>query len=266
MLDESCQTALHLASKHGHLNIVRRLLDAGALAYLVDNHRFMAIHHAAAARHTAMVDILLDAVPASVQRCLDKWDQSRPHWASKKDGADLAFLEVLSKSNALVQLPGEKSWTIAPDSWLPKTRSSLTKQVIAGLYTWYKQFQSVPCTILFPAAQGGHTETVQLILQKVPDIDLEAESYAWGSALVNAANKDYGKIAALLIAAGTVVSNQINLMHDAAGNGHATMVEMLLQEGVIPDVVRWQSGVALLHLSAEGGVADVVRTLVGMVN
>lgn len=54
-------TALHVASKHGHANIIRILLEAGADALCVDSELWTALHHVANAGHGLCVKALLDA-------------------------------------------------------------------------------------------------------------------------------------------------------------------------------------------------------------
>lgn len=54
-------TALHVAAKHGHANVLRLLLDAGADALCADAELRTALHHVASAGHGLCVKALLDA-------------------------------------------------------------------------------------------------------------------------------------------------------------------------------------------------------------
>lgn len=268
MRDDSDKTAMHLASEQGHVHIVRRLLEAGALAYRVDKNRFMAAHYAAAAGHTAIVEMLLDAIPGSVQRCFEKWDQSLPSWASREDGADSSFLEALCTSKALVQVSEENGWTAALHIWRPENRQKLTTKVIAHLNAWDQGDHSIPSTILFRGVLYGHTDTVRLILQKVPSMPLETRSYEHSQVLTVAAAEGYEQIVHLLLDAGSnvtaVTDAQVTCLHEAARNGHATIVGLLLERGANPDMAVLRAGSTPLHLAATGGHADAVRALIAM--
>ncbi|KAL1512265.1 hypothetical protein AB1Y20_005527 [Prymnesium parvum] len=54
-------TALHIAAKQGHANVIRLLIEAGADALCVDSEQRSALHHVAKAGHGLCVKALLDA-------------------------------------------------------------------------------------------------------------------------------------------------------------------------------------------------------------
>jgi len=54
-------TALHAAARHGHVHLVRILLEAGADALAVNSEMRTPLHHVAAAGHGICVKALLDA-------------------------------------------------------------------------------------------------------------------------------------------------------------------------------------------------------------
>jgi ankyrin repeat protein len=257
-------TALHLASQNGHLDIIQWLIKAGSVAYRVDNDRNMNVHLAAESGHEEIVATLLDAIPDHVERCLEKWDQHLPEWSSKEGGADAAFREVLVAVGGLVK--GPRRLEVAPEGWTMQNRQTLKSKVILGLQIWDKERHSIPSTALMRAVLGRHANVVKLILRKVPEVPLQAQHYSYANVLSLAASKGNTEIAGLLITVGSdvnaITDTQETCLHEAAENGRAQVIELLLQKGANPDLARLRDGSTPLHLAAERGHADAVKALV----
>ncbi|GKZ33149.1 hypothetical protein AbraIFM66950_002933 [Aspergillus brasiliensis] len=262
--DSQGKTALHLASEKGHYDIVKKLLEAGAIANRLDNGMFMAAHYAAEVGHEAIVETLIGAIPNHVSYFLEKWDQAEPDFPSEADGRDEAFVTVFLSLGALVR---DQSGYVhrAPDKWAPEYREAFTKEVALGLRTFQTDSQSVPSTLLMRAVMGRHYEMVELIMRKIPEMPLQAVSY-WGlNVLSLAAKQGDVQIVSYLITCGAepnaITDMQETCLHEAAENGHADVIRVLLEKGATPDVARLRDGSSPLHLAAEGGHVRAVEEL-----
>jgi ankyrin repeat protein len=258
--DASGRTALHLAAERGHLDIVRQLLDAGAVAFSVDYARYMPAHLAAEAGHEAIVELLLDAVPNNVARAFSECGQ-QDRLDLSSSGANTAFHETM---RLLLQDQPEKGDYDKPHSWVSNT--SLREEVTNRLKIWDKEWHSIPSTILMRAVVGNRTEIVKLLLQKVPEMLLQAESHHDGHLLFAAAIRGHVAITELLIEANcnvNVVSDaQMTCLHGAAENGHEEVVRLLLTAGANPDAARLRDSSTPLHLAAMKGHEVIVAILV----
>lgn len=260
------QTALFLAAENGHLDVVRQLIRAGSVVYCIDDDRNMAVHLAAEKGHLEIVRMLLDELPNQVQLPLTKWNESFPNWPREEEYRHGAFLEVLANVGALVKRPDCSGWSPDASKWAAEESLNLQREVVLGLRTWDKEKHSIPSTALMRAVRGGHIGVVELLLQQVPEMPLQAQSYSSSNALSLAASKGYVEIARLLIAAGSEVNaitdSQETCLHEAADNGHREMVELLQQNKTNPDLARLRDGSTPLHLAAKGGHGDAARALV----
>ncbi|KUI70689.1 Serine/threonine-protein phosphatase 6 regulatory ankyrin repeat subunit B [Cytospora mali] len=265
--DKKGQTALFLASKHGHLDIIVLLIRAGSIVYRTDNARDMAIHLAAERGHLEIVRSLLDELPNQVQLALDKWKENLPNWPLEKDYHEIAFLNALTSVGALVKDPTCSHLRPDASKWAtPEHLQQLQRDVVSSLRTWHKSQHSITSTTLIRAVQGGHVDTVKLLLQKIPEMPLQAQPYWFSNALSFAASKGYVEIAQLLITAGSEVNaitdSQETCLHEAAANGHGNMVELLLRNDANPDLARLCDGSTPLHLAAGAGHEAAARALV----
>ncbi|KIX08084.1 uncharacterized protein Z518_02739 [Rhinocladiella mackenziei CBS 650.93] len=243
--DHLSVTALHLASKRGHLHIVQSLIQAGSFVYRTNRNRDMAVHFAAESGYLEIVEELLAAIPAQVERCLKEWDRCLPQWPSEEDGVNRAFLEVLVNINA---------------------RQALKSKIVTGLQTWDKERYSIPSTALMRAVRGGHVDIVKFLLKEVPGMPLDTPTYHEPNVLSLAASKGRRDVATLLIAAGSEVNaiadSQVTCLHEAAENRHADVVDLLLEEGANPDLASLRDGYTPLHLAAEKGHTETVKSLI----
>ena len=69
---EHSLTPLHVASLHGHLDIVQFLVDQGANLDVLDSWRCSPLHNAAGAGHSDIVHVLCDAGARLDIRCGNK--------------------------------------------------------------------------------------------------------------------------------------------------------------------------------------------------
>lgn len=257
--DERGTTPLHLAAEKGHHSVIRFLLEAGAIVYRANRNRDMAIHFAAEAGYLEIVKILLDAIPGQVERYLEKWYQSPRRWriiAQKDAQWDWAILEVLSNIGAFRNA----------SQWSPENREALESSVVSELEIWDKEAHSIPSTTLMRAVEGGSVDTVKFLLDRVPDMPLHTSSYSAINVLSLACSQGFKEIASLLINAGSnvnaITDKQETALLEAARNGHADVVELLLENSANADMARLEDGYTPLHCAAEKGFVEVVQALV----
>ncbi|KAL7809400.1 ankyrin repeat-containing domain protein [Trichoderma aethiopicum] len=250
--DQEDRTALFLASANGHLDVVRQLIRAGSIIYRTDKDRHMAIHLAARGGHLDVVRLLLDQLPSQVAVAMEKWRESLPDWPQSKAYCEVPLLAALAKARGI--------WATAEE------RQKLQADVVSGLRTYDEERHSVPSTSLMQAVMGGHADVVKLLLDKVPEMPLQAEHYSNSNALSHAASCGHVDIAKLLIRAGSVVNSftdkQETCLHKAAEGGHHEMIQLLLQNDANPDLACLRDGSTALHLAAKGGHEGAVGELV----
>ncbi|GAW25509.1 hypothetical protein SAMD00023353_0800260 [Rosellinia necatrix] len=265
--DNEGQTALFHASKNGHIEVVRQLIRAGSIVYRTDKHRNMATHLAAEGGHLEIVSFLLDELPNQVEVAMTKWGQSLPGGPQEEGYRDPALLKAMAKVQAVVWNPGRTCWSADASKWAsPSEQQKLQTDVVSKLRTFDEENHSVSSTTLMRAVQGGHVDVVKLILDRVPEMPLQAQHYWFSDALSLAASRGRTEIARLLIAAGSDVhaftDMQMTCLHSAAAGGHGEMIELLLQHHAKPDLAQLRGGSTPLHLAAAGGHEAAVRALV----
>jgi ankyrin repeat protein len=115
---------------------------------------------------------------------------------------------------------------------------------------------------LYYAAQRGNVEIVKLLLKSGAD----PERYRIDGAptpLLAACREGHLDVVKILSPPGTIlppVSGDINILMEAAANGHASVVEYLLGQGMFVNAQR-SSGMSALHLAAWRGYLSTVRVL-----
>lgn len=265
--DNEKQTALFQASKNGHIEVVQQLIRAGSMVYRTDKDGNMAIHLAAEEGHLEIAKLLLDELPNQVNLAVKKLGEGLPRWPVEEGYLDPALFKALVKAHALVQDPETSSWRADPSTWATLgDQQTLETAVISKLRTFDEEQRSVASTTLMRAVKGGHADVVELLLDRVPEMPLQAQHYSFSNALSLAARNGYTAIAQSLIKAGSDVSaitdSQKTCLHEAAEGGHSEMIEVLLQNDANPDLASLRDGSTPLHLAAAGGYEAAVRALV----
>jgi ankyrin repeat protein len=133
----------------------------------------------------------------------------------------------------------------------------------AGANVNLKRFNGT--TALITAARAGHLNIVQILLN-VPGIDLNASGAGGMSALLTAAANGYVEIVRLLIQKGANINDKNNagmsVLHLACHWGYNDVVKALLEsQAVNVNYATIFHNETPLYLAAKKGFAEVVRTL-----
>lgn len=193
--DTVMQYALHAAASHGHCEIVRLLLAAGAIADTIDDHQDTPLHYAALYGHHKVVEVLLRA-GAQVDRIGHK-QSTALHRASSFAGHS-GSVNVLLTAGASVSAVDEDGWTA-----------------------------------LHHAASAGNTETMQLLLAYGANVHAVSVPRDNRRAAIHiaAAQGHWDAVTALLSAGSTVNvedANRKKPLYHAAAHGCHQVIALLL--------------------------------------
>ena len=117
-------------------------------------------------------------------------------------------------------------------------------------------------TALMSACKNGHFEVVQILLKGGADPNIQKEN-GW-TALMSACKNGHFEVVQILLKGGADPNiqkeNGWTAMMSASENGHFEVVEVLLNEGAYPNIQRVEGNTALMLASANGHL-QVVKIL-----
>ncbi|KAH0557050.1 hypothetical protein GP486_005162, partial [Trichoglossum hirsutum] len=283
----STATGLHLASRYGHLNVAKILLDKGAEVEARDRKGRTALYWAAGSGHKDVVLLLLDN-QADIS-AKDDDGQTALHWAADwghevvarlmlEKGADVTARDNNGRTalhraagsghRNVVGLMLEKGANVAAEDGCGRTplhrAASHGHEAIVGLllkkgadiHTKY----SGGVTALHGAAGSGHVGVVKLLVDEGADV--AAQDQYGQTALRYAQNmKREAVMQQLLKVAAGANNDGRTALHQAAYMGDKELVRLLLEKGA--DVTATDGdGMTALHWSAcKGGDEAVVLLL-----
>ncbi|KFZ64899.1 Ankyrin repeat and SOCS box protein 3 [Antrostomus carolinensis] len=226
--------ALHLSARHGSLESVRVLQEAGADLNEVTTEATTALFLAVENGHTDIVNFLLQH-GANV---------NGPHswsgWNSLHQASFQGFTEIMK---ILLEKGASKEC---------KDDFGITPLFVAAQYGKLESLRllvshgaEVNCqakdraTPLLIASQEGHAECVELLLSKGADPNLYCNEDNWQLPIHAAAEMGHKKILELLIPITDRICDKgkgkVSPVYSAVYGGHKECLEMLLKEGYSPD-------------------------------
>ncbi|XP_069787505.1 ankyrin repeat and SOCS box protein 3 isoform X2 [Narcine bancroftii] len=228
------ETALHLAAKHGHLEIVRILLQAGANPDAITNENVTPLFLATEKGYIAVVRILLKygaRINGFHSACL---------WSVVHQAAYQGHLEVLKF------LLGKGADKESKDDY------GITPLFLAAQYGKLESLRilvqhgsNVNCqaydkaTPLFIAAQEGHVECVELLLSHGADANLYCNEDDWQLPIHAAAQMGKVNVLEFLIPITDRIcdkgTDKVSPVYSAVYGGQQECLKMLLQAGYSPD-------------------------------
>ena len=215
---EDGPSPLDIASRHGHVDIMKALLKGRADVNL-ENSKGTALHAAVAGKQCAAINVLVDAGgnmhATSVPRCYHPI-----HLACEIGSVEV--LETLLKHGA----------DIEKTAICPRNR---------------------PMNV---AAKHGHTDVVVALLAAGSPADHGLEEYFERTPLQNAASGGHASVVKTLLANGADVNFQgadcYTALHLSAGENYADVVDVLMEAGADPEMVAGMDSETPLHLAVVG--------------
>jgi len=222
---ESGDSALHAASRHGHLGVVRVLLGASAVVDQPNNQGFTPLFLAAQHGHLEVVRVLLGA-------------------------------------SAVVDQPDNKGAT-ALIAAAQGGKLEVVRELLGASAVVDQQENQLGMTALYIAAQNGELEVVRVLLGASAVVD--RPSNAGATALNIAAEKAHLEVVKELLGASAVVdqpNNQgITALLMASQLGQLEVVQLLADSKADLDKAN-NKGVTPVGIAASKGMVDAVQLLV----
>uniref|UniRef100_A0A5K4ERA4 Putative ankyrin 2,3/unc44 n=2 Tax=Schistosoma mansoni TaxID=6183 RepID=A0A5K4ERA4_SCHMA len=245
-------TALHIASLAGQFEVVKLLLEAGAEVNIQAQNGFTPLYMAAQENHLEVVRLLLSngANPG-----LTTDDGFTPLAVALQQGHDRVVALLLeSDSRGKICLPAlhiaSKKDDIKAANLLLNSDVNVDHQSASGF------------TPLHIAAHYGNVNMTELLISRGANINFQAKN---NITPLHAASK-WGNqgVAERLITAGAELDcrtrDGLTPLHCAARSGHDTVVQLLLSAGANISA-KTRSGLNSLHMAAQGDHVDTARLL-----
>ncbi|KAJ7112585.1 ankyrin repeat-containing domain protein [Mycena epipterygia] len=253
---DTLAAAFHAASKSGHANIVRLLLEKGADVNAVDAEHESALQAASNGGHTETVRLLLEK-GADVNAKGGEYGNALQA-ASEKGNPEL--VRILLKEGADVNTEGGSYGTAlqaASYGGSPEIVRILLKEgadvnAEGGSYG----------TALQAASYGGSPEIVRILLKEGADVNAAGGEY--GNALQASSIGGHTAIVRLLLEKGADVNaaggHYGSALQAASYHGSPEIVRILLKEGADVNAAGGHYG-SVLQAASEQGSPEIVRLL-----
>ena len=257
--NEEGKTALMLACKRGHEDIVHSLLSAGANVNIQDNKGWTALMIASEHNHISIIHMLLEA-------------NANPHLKTS-DGSNAVTIASYYGNYDIVELliskgvdckyqreDGVNAFMLACEEGHAQIVELLLKEQVNPNVQKKDGWNA-----FMLASQNGHTLIVELLLKEQVDPNVQRNS--GGNAFMLACQYGHTQIVELLLK--EQVDFNVHYRQKKSGgiafmlackNGHAQIVELLLKEQVDPNVQIKDGGNAFM-LACQNGHTQIVELL-----
>jgi ankyrin repeat protein len=277
-------TALHLACRRGHVEVVYVLLDSGADAEALDKHKSSPLHEASQGGHAELVRILLDR---GVDTKSKNYAGHPPVFLALM-GGHVPVVKVFIEFGVDIGIKGMDEWTplhralfegnIEVTRGLLERGADLTGQDLlrvaflgghAGVIQVFIEHGvdltiklTNGATVLHTTSTGGHVEMVRTLLEH--GLDPTTQDNNGLTSLHMASWAGHVDVALLLLERGANVTAQDNdgwtPLHCASGRGQAEVVRLLLEHGANATAQN-NNGSTPLYYASAAGHAEVARLL-----
>lgn len=251
------ETAVHMASSGGHVEVVKYLHSKGANIDVLDKHNDSAIYWAARQGHLEVVRYLKEeGVPLDTQ---NKSGESALHVAARYGHTQIA--EYLCLAGSDIDLQDNLGETALHNAaWHGFLQIAYALSAAGAQMNIQNKDGETP---LHCAAARGHSECVRVLLEYNALTSMVDKNGR--TPLHLACNRRHVQIALLLINKGcdldsTDLETGENALHAAARDGLMPVVQAMCGYGCAVDVTN-RFGATPLHLASKAGHIEIVRCL-----
>ncbi|NWI34919.1 ASB3 protein, partial [Sula dactylatra] len=227
-------SALHLSARHGSLESVRVLLEAGANPNDVTTEATTALFLAVENGHADVVKFLLQhGANVTGPHSWSGWNSL--HQASFQGCTEI--MEILLEEGASKECKGD--FGITPLFVAAQYGKLESLRLLVSHGADVNSQAKDRATPLLIAAQEGHAECVELLLSEGADPNLYCNEDNWQLPIHAAAEMGHKKILELLIPVTDRICDKgkgkVSPVYSAVYGGNKECLEMLLKEGYSPD-------------------------------
>jgi ankyrin repeat protein len=250
---------LHLASRGGHVDLARMLVERGADVSAQDQDGSTALHLACRKGHVELAQMLLkNGADVSAQ---DRDGSTVLHFVSRYGHMDLARILIERGTEVAAQdLDGSTALHLT----CRKGHADIARMLIEHGANISAQEED-KSTALHLASENGHVDLAKMLLRCGADV-LAQDQYMW-TALHLASLNGHVDLARVLIERGADVSAKNEAgwtaLLLASRSGDVDIVEVLIKHGA--DVsVQTRDGRTALHFASRGGYFGLAQTLLDL--
>jgi ankyrin repeat protein len=262
------QTALIVASRHGHLSVVEVLLKANGIRVNQGaNGGFTAVFIASQEGHLEVVEVLLSKSDIDVNK--PNKNGCTPLWMAAQKGHVQIVQTLLTRDDIDVNKPEEDGctplWMAAQEGHVQIVQTFLTRDDIDA-----NKQNNRDATPLFIASINGKVEVVRLLLAQ-PNININKNPDGY-SALWMAAQQGHVQIVQTLLTRDDIDVNKPRTtdgstpLYMAAQEGHVQIVQTLLTTDNIDVNKHNKNNQTPINIASLNGHVEVVRLLLSQPN
>ena len=240
-VDSNGRTALMLASKAGHEEIVETLLSAGA--------------NGSQDSHSRGGQVLLkEGADPNIRK---KDGATALMYASQNGHSDVVQILLKGGADPNIQKKGEATELMYASQ---NGHSEVVQILLKGGADPNRRTEN-GVTSLMVASENGHSEVVQILLKGGAEPNIQEED-GW-NALMFASENGHFKVVQILLKGGAepnIQEDRWNALMLASENGHFEVVQILLKGGADPNS-QTENGATSLMVASENGHSVVVQIL-----
>ncbi|XP_026785883.3 transient receptor potential cation channel, subfamily N, member 1 [Pangasianodon hypophthalmus] len=284
--DKNGETAMHVAARHGSLQIMKALVEEGADLTWISKTKETPLHVAARHCHAHMVEAILNYLTSKRSReeaklCVRQENQKGEttlHLAAEiqkdivhKDDEDVLIIRTLMEYNADITA-ATRQMGETPIHYCARVGNVAVLQEMVNnvpsncLQTAINKQDKTGRSPLMLAAERGHMAVVKLLLQSNARVDVFDEEGK--SALHLAAEQGREDIADILLSYKAFVNAKTKLgltpLHLSAQTGSSHLVQLLIKTHQACTDALSLSRQTPLHLAAISGQLDVCNNLLNL--